>query len=125
MKWSEADRGRLHYLFTEQSDTKGAQYRNNEISGFFLYKITPPRVPVSSGDIRFNDSWRGTWLEDAVAEKQWIAKSKTYKELRREYEEHPEYFCDALSRCLSAMRRDQGLVDTIESLLRETDEGGD
>ena len=96
----------------------GIDERNIEVSGVFLWKYKGKPGGMSSGDVRFCDQWRGSWLSDGIAKKEWVAKSRTYSDLAEEYGKHPHHFCDALARCLKAMREDAGLVERIEGLLR-------
>ncbi len=80
----------------------GSGFRNRETSGVFVYKIDWPHAEIKSGDVRFADEWHGAWLTDALVHREWVAKPFLLTTLLRMHEETPQYFCDALARCLAA-----------------------
>ena len=118
LKRTELDFTRMHYLFTDHYDGPTIPAgRNIETSGVFLYCYNGKRENLASGDVRFRDSWRGAWLSDGMAKKEWIARSWTLTELMAEYQK-PNHFCDALARCLKAMQENPALVEKMKDILR-------
>ena len=123
IKRTELNIDRLHYLYTDHYDgTTVPMGRNVEISGVFLYCYNGKKEDISSGDVRFRDRWRSAWLTDGMAKKEWIASPWRWTQLMKEYEK-PNHFCDALARCLCAMRDDPALVDRMAELLRSQGNG--
>ena len=111
----------IHYLTTDEYDGEtpqpGSGQRNREVSGIFVHKIEWPDTEIKAGDIRFADEWSGAWIEDGIVRKEWMAKPFTISELIQMHDDAPEHFCDALARCIAAMKKDPTLIEKIKQYL--------
>jgi hypothetical protein len=117
IKQCSLDMDRLHYLYTDHYDGVTKPFgRNIEISGVFIYAFNGKTKDISSGDVRFKDSWRSGLL-GLTAKKEWIAKPRSLSDLLCEYDENPGHFCDALSRCLLYMR--DGGEEQVRNILEK------
>ena len=122
IKRTTLDLNLLHYLYTDYYDGSPLpSCRNIETSGVFLYCYNGKKENISSGDVRFRDRWRGAWLTDGMAKKEWIAVSRTFTQLIEENKK-PNHFCDALARCLHTLSKSPKMVNQITALLRSHNE---
>ena len=115
-KRSELNESDFIPLWTDDFDSDGSDIkvigRNWEKSKVYLLKYTGKGAP---GDVRFRDKWKGAWITDGVAKKDWIAKSQTYESLLEDYRQAPSrlVYYDALARCLERISGDPELLDRI------------
>ena len=115
---SPIDLTRLHHLFTAHDIREIPDGMNNEVTSFYIYKVAESSENVSASSIKFRDEYSSSWLNVPI-KKAFVSKVRSYNQLCVEFNEHKEWFSNALTRVFEGFNKDKNLIKKVKEILED------